>query len=881
MEQEQALFALLADRYVMERQIGAGGMGTVFLARELKHDRQVALKVLSPEIASHLGVVRFLNEVKITAKLDHPHILTLIDSGQSDDFLWYVQPFVRGESLRAKLDREGQLPLEEALAITRQVASALHHAHQKSVIHRDIKPANILIHEGEAMVADFGIALAVTEASDSRMTATGIAIGTPQYMSPEQATGERRLDGRSDQYSLAAVCYEMLSGVTPHTATSTQALIAKLLTERPTRVRAVRNSVPPNIDAAIAKALEMTPADRFNTCAEFATALQYTPSGGMPAFEAPRKRRTALIATLGGIAILAGVGAAVMLRPSGPAVSVGRSEQVTADPGLEIQPTISPDGKLLAYAAGNATKMRIFVRPADASGGRTIPLSDDVDAVETQPRWSLDGTKILYLARGGAWIAPALGGSSQPLIPPSATSIVKSAIWSPDGTEIAFVRGDSLLGMPAGGGTTRVIGSGTDLHSCSWAPTGRWIACVSQNSISVLPGPLFGNLAPSGILLFPGSRGGGGAAVRIADPVAYNQSPGFSGDGKRLFYLSNRDGPRDVYMVSLASSGQPRGTPLRLTTGLNAKTISISRDEKRLAYTVYMARANIWSVPIPANPPPGGAAFTAANAAAVTRGSQVIQGMRVSPDHRWIVYDSDLRGHSDLYRVPIDGGAPETLLTDSVDEFAPDLSPDGTTVAFHSFRSGTRDIETKALNGGPVQQVTNTPAQESYPKWSPDGNAILFSDQSDQRNALIARRGTDGKWSLPEVVAAGVYRPQWSPDGQTISFISAPRDGDPGVVMLLTLGRGPARQLFTGPPLVGHAIWAPDGRTLYLKVHDEHGSTSFWSVSAQGGRPRELIRFADPEWQSVRNDFTTDGKRLFFDIEDRQSDIFVAQLLSR
>src|SRR6185295_14160059 len=288
------------------------------------------------------------------------------------------------------------LSIEEAVAITRQVASALDHAHKRGVIHRDIKPANILIHEGEAMVADFGI-----------------AIGTPQYMSPEQATGERHIDGRSDQYSLAAVAYEMLSGVTPHTAPSTQALIAKLLTERPTRVRTVRTSVPPNIDAAIAKALEMTPADRFGSAAEFGSALQYTPSGGFPAAEAPRKSRTVLIATIAGVVVLAGAGAAVMLRPSGPHVSVGRSEQITADPGLEVQPTISPDGKLIAYAAGSANRMRIFIRPVGSGGGRTIALSDDSTVVETQPRWSPDGTRILFLTKGGEWIAPALGGSSQ------------------------------------------------------------------------------------------------------------------------------------------------------------------------------------------------------------------------------------------------------------------------------------------------------------------------------------------------------------------------------------------------------------------------------------------------------------------------------------
>jgi serine/threonine-protein kinase len=880
---EEGFAAAVASWYTIEREIGSGGMGTVYLARELKHDREVALKVLRPEIASHLGVTRFLNEVKITARLDHPHILTLIDSGESEQFLWYVQPFVRGESLRAKLDREKQLSIDEAVSLARQVAGALDHAHQKLVVHRDIKPANILLHEGEAMVADFGIALAVSEAVESRLTQTGMAVGTPQYMSPEQATGERHIDGRSDVYSLAAVLYEMLSGVTPHTAPTTQALIAKLLTERPTRVRLVRTSVPPHVDAALAKALEMTPADRFGSAAEFASALQGSGSFVTAEYPAPRSRgrRAVWVGTMAGVLLLAGAGAAVMLRPSGPALTVGRSEQITADPGLEIQPALSPDGKLVAYTAGTANQMRIFIRPVGSGGGRMIPLSDDSNPVETQPRWSPDGTRILFLTRGGASVAPAFGGSSQALIAPSSKGAVKAAVWSPDGKDIAFVRGDTLSVMPAAGGNARSIATGPDLHSCTWASHGRWIACTSQNSISVLPGALYGNLAPSAILLFPVS---GGAAVSIAAPTAFNQSPSFSGDGRQIFFLSNRDGPRDVYVVNLSSSGQPRGTPVRLTTGLGAKTISLSADTKRMAYAMYTAKANIWSIPLPANPPAGGVVVTAANATPVTRGTQVIQGIRVTPDGRWLIYDSDLRGNSDVYRVPTGGGTVEQLTSDPVDEFAPDLSPDGSAIVYHSWRTGTRDIEVKPLNGGPIERVTNTPAQESYPKWSPDGRTVLFYDQKSPRNALLSRRGPDGKWSKPEVLAAGTYRPQWSPDGKSISYVAAEVDGEPGVVMVLPIGGGPARQVFTpgnGAPLVSHAIWSHDGSTLYLKVHDARGFTSFWSVSAQGGRPRELVRFGDPEWQSVRNDFATDGKRLFFDVEDRQSDVFVADLIPR
>jgi serine/threonine protein kinase len=243
-DQLTRLNTALAGRYRLERELGQGGMATVYLAHDLKHDRAVALKVLRPELAAVLGADRFLQEIRITARLEHPHILTLIDSGESDGFLWYVTPYVRGESLRDKLTREPQLGLEEALRITTQIAGALEYAHRQGVVHRDIKPENILLHEGEGMLADFGIALAVKEAGGNRLTESGLSLGTPQYMSPEQATGERGLDARSDVYSLAAVLYEMLAGEPPHTGATAQAVIAKLMTERPTRLRVIRDTVP-------------------------------------------------------------------------------------------------------------------------------------------------------------------------------------------------------------------------------------------------------------------------------------------------------------------------------------------------------------------------------------------------------------------------------------------------------------------------------------------------------------------------------------------------------------------------------------------------------------------------------------------------------------
>jgi len=267
------LQSALTDRYRIERELGAGGMATVYLARDIKHDRDVAIKVLRPELAAALGAERFLAEVKITARLDHPHILTLIDSGNVDGTLFYVMPFVRGESLRGKLTRERQLGVDEALTITRHVAAALDYAHRQGVVHRDIKPENILLHEGEAFLTDFGIALAVSEAAGDRLTGTGLSLGTPGYMSPEQATGDRSIDARSDIYALGAVTYEMLAGEPPVTGATVQAMIAKLLTERPTSLRVIRDSIPAAVDNAVMRALAKAPIDRFATAREFANAL--------------------------------------------------------------------------------------------------------------------------------------------------------------------------------------------------------------------------------------------------------------------------------------------------------------------------------------------------------------------------------------------------------------------------------------------------------------------------------------------------------------------------------------------------------------------------------------------------------------------------------
>ena len=276
------LKAALAGRYAIEHELGSGGMATVYLAHDVKHNRKVAVKVLRPELAAILGAERFVQEIEVTANLQHPHILPLFDSGEADSFLYYVMPYIEGESLRDKLNRETQLGIEEAMRITTEVADALDYAHRHNVIHRDIKPENILLEEGHAVVADFGVARAVTAAGGDRLTETGLAVGTPAYMSPEQAAGERDVDGRADVFALGCVLYEMLAGDPPHVGSTAQAVIAKVLAETPTPLSIVRGTVPPHVEAAVQTALAKLPADRFNSMHELQQALEATGKTPLP-----------------------------------------------------------------------------------------------------------------------------------------------------------------------------------------------------------------------------------------------------------------------------------------------------------------------------------------------------------------------------------------------------------------------------------------------------------------------------------------------------------------------------------------------------------------------------------------------------------------------
>ncbi len=407
----ERLAGALSDRYTLERELGQGGMATVYLAEDVKHKRQVAIKVLKPELAAVLGAERFVQEITTTAALQHPHILPLFDSGEADGFLYYVMPFIDGETLRAKLDRETQLGIDDAVRITVAVADALDYAHRQGVIHRDIKPENILLHEGRPMVADFGIALAVSAAAGGRMTETGLSLGTPHYMSPEQATAEKEISARSDIYSLASVLYEMLTGDPPHTGASAQQIIMKIVTEDAAPVTKLRKTVPPNVAAAVAQAIEKLPADRFESAKAFAQALQdpsfrHGTDGSEASVTAPNGHWTRARVAGVTVGVCAALAAGVLLGRSSDGTSTQRADfmvsEIVPPDGQDLSDrrsfgALSPDGRTMAFVLVSTSGERnLWLRRLDGLSTEVLPGTERAES----PFWSPDGKSLGFFADG-------------------------------------------------------------------------------------------------------------------------------------------------------------------------------------------------------------------------------------------------------------------------------------------------------------------------------------------------------------------------------------------------------------------------------------------------------------------------------------------------
>jgi len=586
------LIEALRDRYRLERELGRGGMGSVYLAEDLKHHRRVAVKVLRPDLSASLGTDRFLREIEVAARLQHPAILPLHDSGQAEGYVFYIMPYVEGESLRDRLARQHELTVEETARILSEVLDALAYAHGKGVVHRDIKPDNIMLSGRHALLLDFGVAKAVTDSAGPEfVTTTGLALGTPSYMAPEQAVADKQVDHRADLYAVGVVGYEMLAGRRPFPGNTAQQIVVAQMTKAPDELLSHRPSVPPPLAAALMRAIERNPADRWQSAAEMGARLEpylvisgeSTPAA-RPAFVAGR-RRARWIGVAGGLIVaLAAVAGAVLLRPRPtPQLALGGRVQVTLAPGLEIEPAMSPDGRLVAYAAGTMNAL---------GGPARLVVPDEHDPAVDQ------------------W------GSGGPLMP---------AGFAPDGRRIAFVRRDTLLVRDLDGGPERALAHDGEMHSFSWSPDGEWIACVRGNRQSRQPSFMFGNIGPTRIWLVPVEQDK--QPLPVTDDQWFNASPTWTPDGRTLLFLTNRGGGSELYQLRIGGDGEPEGGPVRLSNGLSAQAVSLSADGRWLAYADWTETSNVWSLPIPSRGP-----VSIREGQPVTFGNQIIESFDMSRD---------------------------------------------------------------------------------------------------------------------------------------------------------------------------------------------------------------------------------------------------------
>ncbi len=791
-DQLDRLKAALADRYSIERQLGAGGMAIVYLAEDLKHHRRVAVKVLRPELAAVLGAERFVQEITTTASLQHPNILPLFDSGEADGFLFYVMPYIEGETLRDKLNRETQLSIDEAVRITTEVADALDSAHQQGVIHRDIKPENILLHKGRPMVADFGIALAVSAAAGGRMTKTGLPLGTPNYMSPEQATAEKDVTHRSDVYSLGSVLYEMLTGERPHMGNSAQQIMMRIVADTPRPVTELRQSVPPNVTAAVAKALEKLAADRFESAAKFSEALT-NPAFTLPATQAAGVtgvagsgpwKRTAIGATaLAAVAV--GVASWGWLRPITGIPHRPVQFSIESDSAHRISPgsaALSPDGSVLVYNA--------------RTGSRSMLYRRRIDELEAHP------------------IAGTEGGFDP--------------FFSPDGAHLGFAVYAEAAGLSMEGALRRVRVDGgvpntiTDFHEgLLGAAWGDYDEIV------------FSTWGPAHV--YTVSANGGTPEFldvldRLADTLVIASPAFIPGARALLFSAGPLEEPR-VGVVSLESADvrwlMPGAAPQYVRSG---HLVYVEADGSLVAQPFDVAKLDT-----------AGAARRVAEGLGVALGGLPMLAVSSSGT---LAYNRAWNEGRDLVLIDRDGNE-QVLLRDRA-FWVPRFSPDGTRIAF-GVTGSQQDIWIHDLVGETTSRLTFDGQGNNDPVWNPAGTSLAFSHDFDAKDLYVL--SAEGGDPDPVVAQNGSqWTTDWSPDGRYLVFTNINPNEDIWVAPLS--GDGEPRPYLATPYAEGAGRISPNGRWLayhsdesgqlevYVQTFPEPGSKRL--ISAGGGQ--------DPIW---------------------------------
>ena len=808
------LQSALADRYRLEREIGAGGMATVYLAQDLRHDRRVALKLLRPELAAVIGAERFLAEIKLTANLQHPHILPLFDSGEADSYLFYVMPYVEGETLRDRLTREKQLPVADAVRIAGEVLSALDYAHRHGVVHRDIKPENILIHDGQALVADFGIALAASKASGARMTETGMSLGTPHYMSPEQAMGEREITARSDVYALGAVLYEMLTGEPPFTGATAQAVVARVLTESPRPLATQRHTIPRNLEAAVLTALEKLPADRFATAAEFADALKdktYTTTvsleaaAGKPGRGGRWNRLTAALAAVAAMATVAALWGWLRPAPSQPlsqfslALPVAETMQPAPNTG-GARLAISPDGRRLVYTGPAEGGSRLWMRPIGQLSGTPIAGTEGA----ASPFFSPDGARIGFVKGGTNVRIASLEGAPTVTLTDKANSTAGD--WGSDGYIYFEVDSGIARMRPTGGAIEPVykISPARNEVGSEWPfvlpgakglifrlrHAGQGVAdwdivamALPHGEPHVLTHGVYARYAPTGHLLVVTSDGKLVAVPFDPDKLALTGSPvaliegigvragGFNVDlslsatGTLVYSTGGALVSRRAFWVSregVASPVDPAWDPQGIV-----ESVALSPDGKGLAVGLTRnGRTDIWVKQLPTGP------FSR-----ITFGDTSAVRPVWSPDGRDVLYFADRAGAGvgAPYAHRADGtGTGRPLLASKRDfgQIVPSRDGRWLILRTSAAAAGSGDILGMKLGDTTLVPLVATAATELYPSLSPDGRWLAYSSDESGTMEVYVRPFPETATAKWQVSTAGGIEAMWARSGHELFYIN-------------------------------------------------------------------------------------------------------------
>jgi eukaryotic-like serine/threonine-protein kinase len=769
------LSSALADRYRIERELGQGGMATVYLAHDLRHERDVAIKVLHPDLGAALGGERFLTEIRTTARLQHPHILPLLDSGDAGGLLFYVMPLVTGETLRARLEREQQLPIADAVQIAREVADALGHAHALGVIHRDIKPENILLQGGHALVADFGIALAVQSAGGQRMTQTGLSLGTPQYMSPEQALGERAIDARSDIYALGAVTYEMLVGEAPFTGPNVQAIVARLISEEPRALGAQRKSVPGHVEAAVLQALEKLPADRFASAAEFAAALANA-GGTRPITRAAataaagpkglsRRANGLLIAGLAAMAVGATAFAFSSRTQEGPP-RVARFELTARDGQQLVSPggtrfAWSPDGGEYVYTGTGAGTTLLWSRRLDALAALPIRGSENA----TSPTYSPDGRQIAFVTVAPFTISvvPRSGGQTRVVVR-DGIAAGGGVAWSEDGF-IYFDAGRGLARVrPDGSGYDMVMPLDTAMREIGVAwpralPEGRGILLRVRRS-----GERMADWSIVALDLRDRSR------KELVRGVLAIYSP----DTRHLLWVT-ADGSLLAQRFDLDRL-ELRGESVTLWDGLALGgfgavdlALSVAGDLLYVPGTLASATGKLSWVDRRGN-------VTTADTAIV---DGLIRSMVLSPNGRSVALvmerQSDVTSLSRIWIASMGGGPLQLVTTENLSARTPVWSADGRSLVYVS-EEGTKIQRRRTGGGGEAEILAIVPRGVVGLTAHPSGSSIVLlgEDSGERRRELLDLQLESDRVPTTLGITAGpnIEPPSLSPDGRWLAYVS-------------------------------------------------------------------------------------------------------------